>query len=112
MRSKSELTVANLLYALGIAYEYAPMVRLGSTAEEADFLVRSKLDRGKAYNWEHGGRMEEREYGKRFGRKMERYRTHGYREGKNLIVTYEDEESGLDTQELLTVLAAMGGVLF
>ena len=39
-----------------------------------------------------------REYVERFGKKM------AHREGKNLIATYEDSESGLDTQEILNIL--------
>ena len=43
--------------------------------------------------------MDDPEYRKRFGEKME-----AHREGKDLIVTYGDRNSGLDTLEMLTVL--------
>lgn len=39
-----------------------------------------------------------REYVERLGKKM------AHREGKNLIATYEDSESGLETQEILNIL--------
>ena len=104
VRSKSELTLANLLFSMEIPYEYGPIVRLGEAEVEADFKVGSKLDGRRWYYWEHCGRMDDKEYVERFGRKMEMYRTNGYREGKNLIATYEDTESGLDTQEILNIL--------
>ena len=104
VRSKSELTLANLFYTMGIPYEYGPKVRLGEMEVEADFKVGSKLDPRLWYYWEHCGRMDDREYVERFGKKMAQYRTNGYREGKNLIATYEDSESGLDTQEILNIL--------
>ena len=89
---------------MGIPYEYGPKVRLGEMEVEADFKVGSKLDPRLWYYWEHCGRMDDREYVERFGKKMAQYRTNGYREGKNLIATYEDSESGLDTQEILNIL--------
>ncbi|MFQ9800056.1 MAG: hypothetical protein ACLR23_15175 [Clostridia bacterium] len=48
--------------------------------------------------------MDDKEYVDRFGKEMALYRINGYREGKNLITTYEDAESGLDTQEILNIL--------
>ncbi len=104
VRSKSELTLANLVSTMGIPYEYGPMVRLGEVEVEADFKVGSKLDARLWYYWEHCGRMDDKEYVDRFGKKMALYRINGYREGKNLITTYEDAESGLDTQEILNIL--------
>ena len=104
VRSKSELVLSNLLYSLGIEYTYGPKVILGGQEREADFFVVSKLDRRRTYYWEHCGMMDDPEYRRRFGEKMEAYRAEGYREGKDLIVTYEDRNSGLDTLEMLTVL--------
>ena len=89
---------------MGIPYEYGPMVRLGEVEVEADFKVGSKLDARLWYYWEHCGRMDDKEYVDRFGKKMALYRINGYREGKNLITTYEDAESGLDTQEMLNIV--------
>ncbi|MFQ9802032.1 MAG: hypothetical protein ACLR23_27565 [Clostridia bacterium] len=71
---------------------------------EADFKVGSKLD---PRLWYYCGTL--RENGRprvceRLGKKMAQYRTNGYREGKNLIATYEDSESGSDTQEILNIL--------
>ena len=104
VRSKSELALSNLLYSLGIKYTYGAKVILGGEEREADFFVESRLDRRKKYYWEHFGMMDDPEYRRKFREKMEAYHAEGYREGKDLIVTYEDRSSGLDMMEMLTVL--------
>lgn len=104
VRSKSELALSNLLFSLGIKYTYGAKVILGGVEREADFFVESRLDRRKQYYWEHCGMMDDPEYRRKFREKMEAYHAEGYREGKDLIVTYEDRNSGLDMMEMLTVL--------
>ena len=102
VRSKSEMLIADLLYALGVPYEYEPRIVLGGREVMGDFWVKSRLN-GKEYYWEHYGMLDKEEYAERAAEKQREYWKAGYRLGKSLIETYEDG-SGLDMQEIQNML--------
>lgn len=102
VRSKSEMLIANLLFAMGIPYRYEPRVVLGGREVSGDFWVRSRLN-GKEYYWEHYGMLDNEEYAEQAAEKQRKYRAAGFRLGKNLIETYEDG-SGLDMQDIWNML--------
>ena len=97
VRSKSEVAIANALYYHHIDYEYEPELKLEDKIKRPDFKVED-YDTGVVWYWEHCGMMTDPQYRKRWEDKKKFYEKNGIVEGKNLIVTYDDENGGIDTK--------------
>ena len=97
VRSKSEVAIANALYYHHIDYEYEPELKLEDKIKRPDFKVED-YDTGVVWYWEHCGMMTDTQYRKRWEDKKKFYEKNGIVEGKNLIVTYDDENGGIDTE--------------
>lgn len=96
VRSKSELVVANLLWAENIAYEYEHPLD-GETIPGRLHPDFSFADAGgDRIIWEHLGMMHDDEYRRGWEWKREWYRQNGFIEGKNLFTTEERRGQGLD----------------
>ncbi len=85
--SKSEMMIANRLYALGIEYEYEKEVWIGGRCFRPDFTIRTKDDR--IFYWEHAGMMDDPEYRRRHEEKKAFYERNGIRLQENLIITMD-----------------------
>lgn len=96
VRSKSEVIIANALHYNGLDYEYEPELKLEDRVKRPDFKVED-YDTGVVWYWEHCGMMTDPQYRKRWEDKKKFYEKNGIVEGKNLIVTYDDENGGLDS---------------
>ncbi len=96
VRSKSEVIIANALYYKHLEYDYEPVLELDGHIYRPDFVVADE-DTGEKWYWEHLGRMDDPSYRKKNEAKLSFYKKHGIEEGKNLIVTY-DENGALDSQ--------------
>jgi len=96
VRSKSEVIIANALYYNGLDYDYEPELKLEGKVKRPDFKVED-FDTGVVWYWEHCGMMNDPQYKKRWEDKKKFYEKNGIMEGKNLIVTYDDENGGLDS---------------
>lgn len=99
VRSKSEVAIANALYYNGLDYEYEPELILEDKVKRPDFKVED-YDTGIVWYWEHCGMMSDPQYKKRWEDKKKFYEKNGIFEGKNLIVTYDDENGGLDSSKI------------
>ena len=99
VRSKSEVIIADRLYAHGLDYTYEPELELESKIKRPDFSVIDG-DTGIKWYWEHCGMMSDPTYKRNWEDKKEFYKKNGIVEGKNLIVTYDDEKGGLDSYEI------------
>lgn len=97
VRSKSEVAIANALYYHHIDYEYEPELKLEDKIKRPGFKVED-YDTGVVWYWEHCGMMTAPQYRKRWEDKKKFYEKNGIVEGKNLIVTYDDENGGIDTE--------------
>lgn len=91
VRSKSELLIAERLYANNIPFRYEAIITIGNKIYAPDFEIL-KLDGNLAY-WEHCGMPNDKAYMRRHKEKMEDYESAGIVPWKNLIVTYEDENA-------------------
>lgn len=89
VRSKSELTIANTLERLGIPYRYEQGMYVNGMMYYPDFVIL--LPDGNILIWEHNGLMDDEEYKSRSYIKIRNYETAGFRQHKNLIITYEDD---------------------
>ena len=98
VRSKSEVLIADALYAAGISYHYEMPLKLKRRGViHPDFTVLRMQDR-KAIYWEHFGKMDDYEYRMKAFERMRDYEANGYYLGHNLIATFETRKQPLDTR--------------
>jgi len=102
VRSKSEVIIANALHYHGLDYVYEPELVLEGKVKRPDFKVVDD-DTGEEWYWEHCGMMDDPKYRKRWEDKKAFYKKNGIEEGKNLIVTY-DENGALDSQRVEDII--------
>lgn len=99
VRSKSEVIIADRLFAHDLDYIYEPELELEGKIKRPDFSIIDG-DTGAKWYWEHCGMMSDPIYKRNWEDKKEFYKKNGIVEGKNLIVTYDDEKGGLDSYEI------------
>ncbi|HRI92280.1 MAG TPA: AAA family ATPase [Accumulibacter sp.] len=100
VRSKSELVIANMLFQLGIPYEYERVCE-GTTAPgrlRPDFSFVTAD--GDLIIWEHLGMLSRPDYKRGWDWKCEWYTRNGFVEGKTLFISTEDAQNGLDSARL------------
>lgn len=97
VRSKSEVIIANRLYDNHVDYEYEKELRLDGILKIPDFTIDDP-ESGELIYWEHCGMMSDPKYREKWEAKKIFYERHGIVEGENLIVTYDDENGGVDSQ--------------
>ena len=97
VRSKSEVIIADNLKMMGIPYKYeAPLKLSNGSVVYPDFTCLN-VKRRKIVYWEHFGTMGEQDYRTReFFWKLRNYGSSGIIQGKNLIMTFEDDENSFD----------------
>ena len=80
MRSKSELVIADKLFAAGVEYAYEqPLVLPSGSTRYPDFTI-SDHARGVTFYWEHLGMLADPGYRARWERKRAEYVEAGIRE--------------------------------
>lgn len=87
VRSKSEANIANTLERLGVPYRYEQQTDISGHICYPDFTIRRYDD--TLVIWEHNGLMHDEDYANKAAVKTKRYEAAGYRQHKNLIITYE-----------------------
>ncbi|MBQ3443227.1 MAG: ATP-dependent RecD-like DNA helicase [Selenomonadaceae bacterium] len=102
VRSKSEVIIADALHYHKLDYVYEPELVLEGKVYRPDFKIED-ADTGDLWYWEHCGMMDNPKYKKRWENKKVFYKKNGIEEGKNLIVTY-DEEGALDSRKLNEII--------
>ena len=102
VRSKSEWIIADKLHAAGIDYQYEQPLLLAGVQRFPDFTIIDD-DSGRTWYWEHNGMLSDRDYLKRWERKLAAYRAQdilgleeGGGENGTLLVTEEQAGTGLD----------------
>ncbi len=95
VRSKSEATIAYILYSHGIPYRYEEIHDIYGYSIATDFTVMHPKT-GQIILGEHFGRCDDPSYQKTVDFKMYRYIRAGYLPGVNFITTYEDSKHLLD----------------
>ena len=95
MRSKSESTIAQILYSHGIPYRYEEIHDIYDYPMATDFTIMNPKT-GQIILWEHFGRCDDPGYQSTVDFKMYRYIRAGYLPGVNFITTYEDSKHPLD----------------
>ncbi len=96
VRSKSEAIIADMLYEMGIPYRYEyPVKMCNGEIKYPDFTLLN-INTRKIIYFEHFGCMDDEDYRRKTGEKMDLYRASGIYPGKNLMFTYETEDNPLD----------------
>ena len=103
VRSKSEVIIADNLKMLGIPYKYEAPVTLDNTEKGTkaitvypDFTCLN-IKRRKVIYLEHFGKMDDPDYRhKEFFWKLKNYEAAGLIQGKNLLMTFEDDNHHLN----------------
>ena len=97
VRSKSEKILADFFYRRNILYKYEkPLYLKGYGTVYPDFTFLSKKTRQEIY-WEHEGMMDRQEYARSAVRKIESYQKNKIYPGDRLILTFETEQSVLNS---------------
>ena len=100
VRSKSEKIMADYFRRHGIEYKYeCPLYLKGMGMVYPDFTFLSKR-LGKEIYWEHCGMVDEPSYARNMVRKIDAYENNGIFQGERLILTYETEQSILNTGKI------------
>ena len=97
VRSKSEVIIADALFDNDIDYAYEKDLNLGADGIKSPDFTIEDAESGILFYWEHCGMMTEDNYRRRWEAKREIYAKHGIVEGENLIVSYDDENGGIDS---------------
>ena len=98
VRSKSELVIANVLFDLGLEYDYEQRLPLsdGRGAVLPDFSFATPA--GDRIVWEHLGMLNKADYRAGWEKKLKRYQASGFTLGDSLFTTEDDAGGGLDSQ--------------
>jgi hypothetical protein len=111
VRSKSELVIANMLFQLGIPYEYERLcdgtAAPGRLRPDFSFVTAD----GDLLVWEHLGMLSRPDYKRGWEWKRAWYKKNGFAEGKTLFTSTEDNDKGLDSSLLRETANAIKALL-
>lgn len=107
VRSKSEVIIADALFYHDLDYIYEPELILEGKTRRPDFKIVDE-DTGEEWYWEHCGMMDDPKYKKRWEEKKAFYAKNGIVEGRNLIVSY-DENGSIDSQKVNQIICNVFG---
>ena len=100
VRSKSEKILADYFYRNGIEYKYeCPLYLNGVGTIYPDFTFLSHKT-GQEIYWEHNGKVDDPTYAKKMVKKIQAYENNGIYQGERLILTYETEQTLLNTNKI------------
>ena len=107
VRSKSEVIIANCLHSKNIKFLYEEkLVAPDGSYRYPDFTIKDD-ESGTVYYWEHVGMLSDPKYKQSWGQKLAWYKAqnivkHEDGGGTNgtLIVSYDDDQGGIDSQEI------------
>lgn len=100
VRSKSEVIIADRLFANGIPYKYECPLKIGKKVIHPDFTMLRLSDLKIIYH-EHCGKMDDLDYvEERVVKRINDYSRAGIILGKNLFLTFESSTTPLNTEVL------------
>ena len=92
--------MADSFYKKGIEYKYeCPLYLKGLGIVHPDFTFLSKKNNEEIY-WEHNGKCDDSTYAKHMVKKINAYEDNGIYPGERLILTYETEQTILNTNKI------------
>ena len=98
VQSKSEVIIANLLFAKDIPFLYdRPLFASDGTFYRPDFTISWD---GEEWYWEHLGLLNKKEYRDHWQKKEKWYKKHGFSD--RIVVT--DEKKGIDSKQFKKII--------
>ena len=91
VRSKSEMTIANLLRAMQLPYQYEKPLVLNGNLTYPDFTILDVTTQAEVY-YEHFGMMDQEEYRTAALQKIEKYEKAGFTPGKQFLFSFESAQ--------------------
>lgn len=105
VRSKSEKILADYFFRNDIPYKYEkPLLLKGYGTVHPDFTLFAPKLRKEIY-WEHEGRMDDPVYARSAVKKINGYEQNEIFVGERLILTFETEETVINTKDIERKLA-------
>ena len=95
VRSKSEVIIADRLFAKGIPYKYECPVLIGNEIIHPDLTILRLSDRKILYH-EHCGKMDNPDYVENMVSRVNKYAGDGIFQGDRLFLTFETADQPLD----------------
>lgn len=100
VRSKSEKILADYFFRNGIEYKYeCPLYMKDFGTIYPDFTFFSPKT-GQEIYWEHCGKVDDPAYARKMVKKIQTYENNGIFQGGKLILTYETEQTILNTSKI------------
>lgn len=96
VRSKSEMIIADRLWANGIPYRYEYPLKIGKKVIHPDFTILRMSDRKIVY-YEHCGKMDDPEYTEDMLERINDYNHEKIFLGDSLFLSFESSTTPLDT---------------
>ncbi len=116
VRSKSEVIIANLLFAKGIDYRYEEPLEIDGVTKYPDFTIEDD-NTGETYYWEHLGMLSDEGYRQKWLEKVEWFKAKGVlpmAEGggpRGTLVTTEDSaDGGIDSAAVALLVEELFGI--
>ena len=94
VRSKSEASISEKLFDYNVGNRYEQILWLEGKPFAPDFTLLDAA--GQPFYWEHAGMMHIPKYARHHQYKMDVFERHGIVPWKNLIVTYDTEDGGIN----------------
>lgn len=95
VRSKSEMMIANFLYAMQLPYQYEKPLHLNGKTVFPDFTILDTTLRTEVY-FEHFGLMDQEDYRTAALLKIVNYEKAGFVAGKDFLFSFESEQVPFD----------------
>lgn len=95
VRSKSEVLIANALFANKIPFRYENYIKIQNVELYPDFTICHPVT-GNIYYWEHFGMMDDEAYARKTASKITLYQSGGITPTVQLIMTFETKQNPLD----------------
>ena len=99
VRSKSEVIIADRLFANGIPYKFECPLIIGNEVIHPDFSILKVSERKVVY-LEHCGKTDDPEYQEEMVPRINKYILAGIYEGDKLFLTFESDSTPLDMRVL------------
>lgn len=107
VQSKSELTIANILFSMGIPYRYECALKISDEITiYPDFTILKKSTREIFYH-EHCGMMDRAWYVDKLSWRFNQYAKIGIYNGCGMSISVEDESGGVDASVLRQQFGAL-----
>jgi len=107
VRSKSEASIANILYAMNVPYKYEEALKLQSGKWiYPDFTILNPITGEECY-YEHFGLMDDEEYAEKAYEKIDIYEQEGKVIGKTFLFTFETKRRPLSSTKVRKTIENM-----